>query len=535
MAADTAVLSTEAASASPEPLFRKLVWLTLFRLVEVTVLLGATAFSRWGSDTWSGAASLYWLISSTYVVSLGFALLLRHRRWLVPIAFAEVAVDVTIAAWVVALTGYEDSAFVFMFLLAIVNGGILLYRTGALWGAALSLALYVPMYAVGPARGMPRDRLLSGFIHVGAFVATAALSSYLAEQLRRTGERLQEREGDLAAITALHESIVQSLGSGLLTMDPLGSITFLNSAGEQITGLRLDAIAGQPASRWFPPFEPGAGRSETDFVNAAGDRRCLGFARFPLVARGGREIGSAVIFQDLTEFRAMEVELQRSQRLADLGRVAAGLAHELRNPLASIAGSIELLRATQGLRHEDVRLMDIVLREAARLEQLVAAFLAFSRPSPPRPRRVDLDRVLAEALEVFANDPAAAAISIERSLLPTIAWCDPDQARQVFWNLLANAAHAAAGAATGGTVRVACWTDAERAVCTVEDDGPGIAPADFKHLFTPFFTTKAGGTGLGLATIQRIVDAHRGTVSVSSEPGRGARFTVRFPVPPGSA
>jgi two-component system sensor histidine kinase PilS (NtrC family) len=315
-------------------------------------------------------------------------------------------------------------------------------------------------------------------------------------------------------------------------VSPAGAITFLNRAGEHITGLSLDRILGDPVERWFPSFGA-TSRSETAFVTPSGGRLTLGYTRFALMARGGRPIGSAVVFQDLTSFRAMELEVQRSQRLADLGRVAAGLAHELRNPLASMAGSIELLRNAPGVRETDARLMDIVVREAARLEQLVAAFLAFSRPAPPHRRDVELEVMLSEALDVFVNDPAAAQVNVERALAPGLhAWCDGDQVRQVIWNLLANAAHAAVSGDRTGTIRVGCRAEGSHAIFFVEDDGPGIAPAELKQLFTPFFTTKDGGTGLGLATVQRLVDTQNGTVSVDSEPGRGTRFTVRLPAAP---
>jgi two-component system sensor histidine kinase PilS (NtrC family) len=510
-----------------DPLFRKLSWLTLFRLVMVTVLLGGTALTDfgWTGELAEGPGPLYGLILGTYLVSLGFALVLRARRWLHALAYAQVALDVGIAAAVVALTGYSDSVFVFMFTLGIVNGAILIYRRGALFGAGLAGAAYLAL-ALGSAPHEPAKLTL--FVHGSAFLATAALAGYLAEQLRRTGERLAARETDLAELAALHESIVQSVSSGLLTVDRRGRITFLNRAGEQVTGYAFEALRGDPADRWFPAFETPASRGEAELVNARGERLRVGYTVSPLVGPGGEPLGRAVVFQDLTRLREMEAAIQRSERLADLGRVAAGLAHELRNPLASMSGCIELLRSGAASSGEDQRLMDIVLREAARLDQLVTRFLQFSRPAPPRREDVDLGALAAETLEVFANDPAAARVRIERALEPVRAWCDPDQLRQVFWNLLLNAAQAARG--EGGRVRVrTAGAPDGGAVLEVQDDGVGIAPGDLPQVFTPFFTTRERGTGLGLATVQRIVDAHGGTVAIESEPGAGTRFEVRLP------
>jgi two-component system, NtrC family, sensor histidine kinase PilS len=527
---------SEAGPAAPGParvergsLERKLVWIMLFRLALVTVLLGLTAAWQWSTRAQEAGGALYALVFATYAASLVLALLLRTRRALEAQAFAHIVLDVAIAAVVVACTGWAESVFVFLFSLAVVSGSILLYRRGAIAAAGLSLAVYLPLVVWGPPPTMHREALPL-FVHATAFLTTAALASYLAEQLRSTGERLAAREGDLATITALHESIVQSVASGLLTLTPDGRVSFLNSAGEQLVGLTLEEVQGQAADRWFSVFQGSRGRDETEFVTARGERLRLGYTIFPLVARGGRELGKAVIFQDLTQWRAMEEMVQRSERLADLGAVAAGLAHELRNPLASMTGSVELLRASAGLRQEDERLMDIVLREAARLDQLVTRFLAFSRPAPPRRARTDLAALIGETLDVFAHDPAAARVRLERGLEPAESWCDPDQIRQVLWNLLTNAAQAGGAGERLGLVRVSCAPGGQRAArFAVEDDGPGIASGDLQRIFTPFYTTKERGTGLGLAVVQRIVDAHGGTVAVESSPERGTRFTVRLP------
>lgn len=528
-------MTVPAAAARADPLHRRLVWLTLFRLVLVTVLLGGTAVVGWRAahapedlDT-----PLYGLILATYAGSLAVALLLRAARRLATAAAAHVIFDVLLAAGLVALTGRAESVFIFMFLLAIVNGAILLGRRGAAASLALSLGAYAAiLLRDGRLREVPGTTL---WAHAAAFVATAALAAYLADQLRSTGERLAARESDLADVTALHGAIVQSVASGLLTVDPGGRITFLNRAGEEITGLNGDRIVGRPAAEVLPGFAEAVRRGETEWTNARGARLMLGFSSFPLYGQGGRDLGSAVIFQDLTALRAMEAQVRRSERLADLGRVAAGLAHELRNPLASMAGSVELLSGSEGLRPEDQRLMAIVLKEAARLEQLVARFLDYSRPSPPRLAPCDLAQVAAEVAAVFAADPSAARVRLERTLEPVTVHCDPDQLRQVLWNLLLNAAQALQEQG-GGTIRLRCVPEeGQGGRLEVEDDGPGIAPEDRARLFTPFFTTKSGGTGLGLATVHRIVEAHGGTVEAAPVEPRGIRFTVRLPAAPGAA
>jgi two-component system sensor histidine kinase PilS (NtrC family) len=521
-----------AAGAPADPgLRKKLVWLSFFRLVLVTVLLGGTAAVSWqaGEEAARATAPLYLLVAGTYLASLASTLWLRAGRALVPLAYAQVALDHAIATAVVALTGWAESVFVFMYSLGIVNGSILLYRRGAVAALFLALAAYFGLEALAAPHpgGVP---WLLVWVHGAAFVATAALAGYLSELLRRTGERLAERESDLAAITALHESIVESVTSGLLTLDAQGRVTFLNRAGEQMTGLSRRALKGQPADRWFGGVRTDAARDEIDLATPAGRLR-LGYSTSPLVGRDGARLGTAVVFQDLTSLRAMQERLDRSERLADLGRLAAGLAHELRNPLASMMGSVELLRSTSQADDER-RLLDIVQREGSRLANLVTEFLAFARPVPPRREPVDLAALAAETLDAFAHDPAAAAVALERDLQPAPARADPVQVRQVLWNLLANAAQAFAPGSAGGRVRVACRAlPGGGAELSVADDGPGIEPEDLRRLFTPFFTTKPSGTGLGLATIARIVDAHGGAVAAESEPGRGARFTVRLPPP----
>jgi two-component system sensor histidine kinase PilS (NtrC family) len=514
-------------SSSVDPaLHRKLVWLAFFRIVTVTVLLAGAGVVSWQARGGGAAelAPLYATIAAVYAVTIGISLGLRLRIAQVAIAYVQIALDVAVAAAVVACTGGTESVFVFMFSLGVVNGAILLFRRGALAGVGLAVVGYlVAALAVDGSRASWAVAL----VHLSAFGFTGVLAAYLAEQLRTTTERLVARESDLAAITALHHSVVESLTSGLVTLDPGRRITYMNSAAERITGFSLHDMRGRPVEE-VVVFPAAGGREEVDFVNARGESLRLGYTTFPLRAREGQAMGTAAIFQDLTLLRTMEAAMQRSARLADLGRVAAGLAHELRNPLASMSGSVELLRARAPAGGDERRLLDIVLREAERLDQLVGAFLNYARPPPLRRQRTDLSALLGETLDVFAQAPEAGKVTLVREL--ALAWvdCDADQIRQVTWNLLRNAAQARGAFGTGGRIEVSCGTEAGGAWFRVADDGPGIPPADRERIFLPFHTTKEHGTGLGLAIVHRIVDEHGGRIELDAPSAGGTSFRVHL-------
>ncbi|MGB8932840.1 MAG: ATP-binding protein [Anaeromyxobacteraceae bacterium] len=410
-------------------LHRKLVWLTFFRVVMVAVLLAGTAAVGWGeaAPVVSGLVPLFVLAGVVFAATVAFAIALRAGRWDVPVAYAHVVLDVGLATAVVSMTGRSESVFLFLYSLAVVNGSILLFRKGATTSGVLSVAGYLALNA--RLLGAPPVAPVTLFTHGAAFAATAVLASYLAEQLRSTGERLAARESDLSEL---------------------------------------------------------------------------------------------------------EAEVRRSQRLADLGSLAAGLAHEIRNPLASMTGSIELLSGSASAGEDERRLMGIVLREAGRLNELVTQFLAFARPAAPRPVPTDLSALLDDTLRVFRNDPQAAGVRIEERLEPAAAQVDPDQLRQVIWNLLSNAAQALAALPRPGDggIRVRCAAAPEGVILEVEDDGVGMSQEELGQIFIPFFTTRARGTGLGLATVHRIVEAHGGTIRVASERGAGSRFTVVLPAAP---
>jgi two-component system sensor histidine kinase PilS (NtrC family) len=367
--------------------------------------------------------------------------------------------------------------------------------------------------------------------NLSAFILVGALSSFLAEQLQGARSQLQRSETRLEALEAIYSAVVRSIASGILTLGEDGRITYLNPAAELLTGLSDHAARGQPLSTLLPDLAASIlrprerGRPEVHLRAYDGRERILGYATAPLA---GGASGQVILFQDLTELRQMEEAVRRADRLAVVGGMAAGLAHEIRNPLASMCGSIEVLGASPGLDGQERRLMNVVRNEAERLEALVREFLSFARPLSPTFEPLDGARVVTETVDLFRQEVAERGIElVVRADAPVWVRADPGQLRQVLWNLLGNAADATE---RGGRVEIRMARQAGEGVLEVTDTGQGIPDEDLQRIFDPFFTTKERGTGLGLAIVHRIVEAHSGHLSVRSQVGRGTTFRVVLPI-----
>jgi two-component system sensor histidine kinase PilS (NtrC family) len=534
----------------PAPnLYNKLLALTGARILVGTALLGATAWLTLGSGeefVRSVEGLLYGIIASIYVASLISVFFLRAGRYLTFIGYAQMVGDIAAATGLVYLTGGAESIFTILYPLAIVNGAIGLSRKGANIAALCSTAAFL-FLSIGSERGfiaqpaylehvaMPTPRLLLTLAaNLSAFFLTAALAGYLADALVGARRQLKRAESELTALSALHESIVHSISSGILTIDGAQQITFINPAGEEISGRTFAQLRGKTLREDFPAFADALsrgqlGRGETVFAHADLSERVLGYSLAPLVDPGmPAQPGFVVVFQDLSNLRRMEESVRRSDRLAAVGQLAAGLAHEIRNPLASMTGSIELLAGAPQLDANDRRLMKIVLRESERLELLVRDFLTFAKPKPVELARLSLSQLVSELLEVFQPTALAAGLAVLREIdQPVFVRGDESLLRQLVWNLLRNAADATP---SGGSVRVQVRADKAEAQLVVQDSGAGISASDRARIFEPFFTTKEGGSGLGLAIVQRTIEAHGGRVELESSPGRGSTFIVIFPL-----
>jgi two-component system sensor histidine kinase PilS (NtrC family) len=371
------------------------------------------------------------------------------------------------------------------------------------------------------------------------------LSGYLSERLRTTRQALREKSIDFEDLRVLQEHVLRSVGSGILTVDLQGHITSWNPAAEQVTGYRYDEIK----NRWQEVF--GGSIKElfghTDslrerpfrfnghVVKKDGTTALLGLTASLLKDEQNTVRGIILTFQDITKLVEMEERIRRQERLATVGSLAAGIAHEIRNPLASLSGSIQLLQGGLELKGDDIRLMDIVVRETDRLNAIITEFLEYARPESALVEQIELLSVLDETIVLLKNSRNFTdTIRITSDVAPHIQLKgNAQRLRQVFWNLLINACQAMP---QGGMLSVKAASfphaDDDTLWCEIEitDTGRGIEKEHLGKIFDPFFTTKTGGTGLGLSIAYRIIEDHRGTISVESEPGRGTRFRVRLPM-----
>ncbi len=524
-------------------LTRKLIWLTVFRTVATTLLLGTIAVRLLSGppiEDFSRADSAsFVVIALVYGLTLVYGLLLRRGVVGRGVAYLQVLGDVVLASCLVYLTGGADSPFMFTYSLAVVAASILLFERGALVAAAVSsvafaslvLAIQTRLLRAPPDSGpQPLGRL--AFLlasNVLAQLLIAALAGYLSRQLYATGGRLSASEADLKALVELQNQIVTAMPSGLITAAADGQVTYVNPAGAAILGLADGARAGGlEVDKLLPGaqrLKPGRRRSELAVGTPLG-QRTLGLAIAPLEGASGSTL---IVFQDLTDLRRMEDELRRADHLASLGKLSAQLAHEIRNPLAAMRGSAQMLAGEATADPASTKLAGILIREADRLSALVEDFLRFSRPPPPNLQDQDLASLASDTVEMLRSDPLARQVEVELALGRARAPVDAGQIRQVLINLLRNAF---AAAHPGGRVRVGVEEEGGQATIRVWDSAGSIPPADYARIFEPFFTTRPGGTGLGLSTAHSIIRAHGGMIRVTSSPAEGTEFQVTLPQQP---
>ena len=488
------------------------------------------------------------------VLSYGW-LLVRYALWSSRelsgvVLVVQALVDVTFVSIIVYATGLFDSVFAFMYGVVILLGSIEMYMKGAMLWAGLSVASYVSILLLQtegvllppgveniPLRWdtVVRPALTNSI----GFLLTGVLAGLLGEDIRRTRRRILDNEGMLQQLESFHKHVIDNIPSGILTTDVAGRVNLINDTACQILEMRREDVAGKPVETLTAGLASDGTRSEFRlprpeivFRRADGAEIFLGFSSSPLKDADGKLIGRVIIFQDLTPVKQMEERIRLADRLAGVGELAAGLAHEIRNPLASIAGASQMLKESPGVPADSRPLLEIIERESTRLNGLITDFLAYTGPSLKSSSPVRLGDIIGEIVEaVRAGEAREKGIDVEiLSMSDICVEGDAEQLKQVVWNLVRNAIQATPA---GGKVRLDLLSQVRHgeryAVATVSDTGQGIDPEIMGKIFNPFYTSKEGGTGLGLAISQRIVHVHRGFVEVKSAPGHGSVFSVFLP------
>ncbi|HLA27880.1 MAG TPA: ATP-binding protein [Syntrophales bacterium] len=543
-----------------ENLTARIRWLMLARVAIITFLLGMAAFSELKGMALFPERSLsfyYVIIVTVYSLSFFYLFLLYLSKNIKINAYIQTMCDAALITYLVYVTGGTLSIYSVFYNLVIVYSVLFMGRGGAIiiasvcsifYGALLDMEYYGlinPLYVTIGDYPIQAGYVFSRiFTHILSFYMTAFLASFVVEQERKARALLAEKESAFEQLDLLHRSIVESANLGILTINLSGKIKSFNKAAQEITDYAFADVEGKSILEILPIYgdmpakrdafqTPAENRFEVVFKTKKDRKVILGCSVSPLKNNKDERIGDILIFQDLTSIKKMEEIYEKSRRMALIGEMAARLAHEIRNPLASISGSIQVLSRSLYLPHSDERLMRIILRGKEQLESFMKDFLLLARPTPGSPEMIDSREIMEEALDALQyGQDWHEGIEIRKSLEENIfIYANRSEIRQVIWNLLLNALQAmpAEGALTVKTKKNSFDGFPDGLEILVSDTGCGIEEKDLEKVFEPFYTTKEQGTGLGLAIVSRVVEAIKGKIKISSEIGRGTSFLLYLP------
>jgi two-component system sensor histidine kinase PilS (NtrC family) len=474
-----------------------------------------------------------------------------YQDWQIRIQFAGDLLLITLLVW---QTGDISSPYITLYTVLICVASVFLGARGTLITSA-GCALVFTLLAMGVWTAdipslvirdsvLPLTKLvqLIGFNDV-AFLGVGLLASRLSGGHSASSVKLREATKSLTDLRLLHERIIESVRSGLVTTDLEGNIYIYNAAAEEITGYKAKDLRGTKIFSLLGNIEhpiqvsleaaakgEQPPRFEIDFISPEGLGVRLGYGISPLFSEEGEIKGLIITFQDLTEMRSMEESARRKDRLAAVGRVAAGLAHEIRNPLGAMRGALQVLQAQMPDDLTKNGLMEIIKTESDRLNKIISNFLTYARPHASSFTEVDIGEALSDSFTLLRHSPE---INENHSLVtelpdePIILSADSTQLKQVFWNLARNAIQAMTD---GGELKVELRRRSNGRVQIIfSDTGQGMSPEQVNRLFEPFSESSTGGTGLGLSIVYQIVRDHGGTINVRSLEKKGTTITIELP------
>ena len=546
---------------SNELLF-KIKSLMVLRVVVISVFLGTIIILQIRSGQLPFIVPVTILIATTYLLTIIYSVLLKLIKNLRFLCYLQLIGDILVETGVIYISGGIESPFAFLFILSIIASSIILYRRGGYIIASLSSILYgtlVNLEFYNILHPLTFDSssvnispigetvIYTLFLNISAFFLVAFLSGYLSEKLKRTGEELEEKSEDLIQLKTFHESVVTNMGSGLMTADLNGRIVSFNLAAEVITGYKFYDVRGRYHSEFFNiPLLKGDFNSLTDnpvrmediFIRKDGINIHIGMNISPLKDDKNNVRGIICVFQDLTTIKEMKEKVIKNEKLAAIGRISAGIAHEIRNPLASISGSIQVLKDELSLHDPNIKLMDIILRETERLNSIITQFLIYASPYKKNLQTCNIKELITETITLLKNSkeyPSNLNIDTSFKNNGITINADSKQIKQVIWNLCLNSIQAMN---KGGRMTISVNPPYPPLVkggegglvdIIIKDTGAGISEADLQKIFDPFFTTKEEGTGLGLSTVQKIIEGHNGSINIESKEEYGTTVKITLP------
>lgn len=531
---------------------RKLLWLISIRLLVASAII--VSYLLYDLGQWRNPQLHFFTGFVCCQTLVGIALLgiLRNRTTFH--AHLQLISDLVLVT--LLLHSFQVAAsFSTLYILVIAVAAIYLSRNEVLFIAGLAYLFYASVISglagfvishrpIPELPNQPFEAFLLAYnyvMHLLAFYGVAILTSYLARDAARSAAKLRKTHLDLANLQSLHSDVIRSMSSGLMILDLDGHIVSINPSGQDILGDREQDLQGVRITdsglfdedQWRQQIEhtsSGQLRSEVRCRRSDGRSIDVGFTLTLLYDGEGRRQGYTLLFQDLTAWRALQEQVRIHDRMAALGQMAAGLAHEVGNPLAAISGSVEMMARSFGDETPQHRLLAITLKESRRLDRTVKAFLQFAKPHERRPERVDVVALLGGDLQLLSNsEDILPNHVIEKDLEPAIIYADRDQLGQIFWNLARNALRAMP---EGGTFKlIGRQMDSGYEIC-FSDTGKGMTSEEKAALFHPFKSFFDRGLGLGMAIVYRVVEEHGGEIRVDSTPGEGSQIYVYLPNQP---
>lgn len=548
----------------------KIKTLMLLRVILISIFLATIIIFQIRSGQLPFIIPVTIIITATYLLTIVYSILLLLTKNLKLICYLQLIGDLLVESGVIYISGGIESPFPFLYIISIISASIVLYKRGSyiiasvssiLYGSLVNLEYYNILHPLSfYTRGVDIPQIgeavvYTVFLNISAFYLVAFLSGYLSEKLRKTGEALEERSEDLIQLQAFHEIVVKNMGSGLITVTLNGIITSFNLAAETITGYSFDEIRGKSFYDFFslsllsnpsdtlinsPVYR------EVTFIRKDGQKRYLGMNISLLKDNSDKIIGIISVFHDLTEIKEMEQKILKNEKFAAIGKISTGIAHEIRNPLASISGSIQMLKDEFSLNDTNKKLMDIILRETDRLNSIITQFLIYASPPRKDIHRCNIKELIGETITLLKNSkdyPCNVDILTSFRDEETIINADSKQMKQIFWNLCLNSIQAME---KGGTMKISVSKtnnglisndarhfqdkDDEKLEIIIKDTGIGIPEAYLHKIFDPFFTSKENGSGLGLSTVLKIIEGHNGVINVESKEGKGTSVKITLPI-----